>query len=275
MGKDTGHAGSCWFAQEKPAGKVSAAQKQADGRAPGPAAPMSPPDMRGVSCVQAAPARAVAHGGRAHPSSTIDTLLLLGRQVSLQTEVFDPGQVTQWLSALDVIEPQTANRLFELLYDDLRRMARGHMRRESPDHTLSATALAHEAWFRLAEQTRTQWKNRSHFMAVASTMMRRILVNHELARRASKRDADLVAVTLSGMELLGVPPDRDLVAVHESLLAFETIDARAAKVVELRFFGGLENEEIAEALGISLATVKRDWTLARAWLHRELGGGSA
>jgi len=110
---------------------------------------------------------------------------------------------------------------------------------------------------------------------VASTMMRRILVNHELARRAAKRDADLVAVTLLGMELLGAAPDRDLVAVHEALLAFEPIDARAAKVVELRFFGGLENEEIAEALGVSLATVKRDWALARAWLHRELGSGAA
>jgi RNA polymerase sigma factor (TIGR02999 family) len=201
--------------------------------------------------------------------------MLDGVAVSSEAELFDPGQVTQWLSALDVIEPKTADRLFALLYDDLRRMARGHMRRESSAHTLSATALTHEAWFRLAEQTRTQWKNRNHFMAVASTMMRRILVNHELARRAAKRDVDLVAVTLSGMELLGAAPDRDLVAVHEALLAFEPIDARAAKVVELRFFGGLENEEIADALGVSLATVKRDWTLARAWLHRELGGGSA
>jgi RNA polymerase sigma factor (TIGR02999 family) len=199
----------------------------------------------------------------------------MGWSVSSEAEVFDPGQVTQWLTALDVIEPQTANRLFELLYDDLRRLARGHMRRENPAHTLSATALAHEAWFRLAEQSRTHWKNRNHFMAVASTMMRRILVNHAMARRAAKRDVDLVMVTLAGMELLGAAPDRDLVAVHEALLAFELIDARAAKVVELRFFGGLENEEIADALGISLATVKRDWTLARAWLHRELGGSAA
>jgi RNA polymerase sigma factor (TIGR02999 family) len=196
-------------------------------------------------------------------------------QVSAQAEVFDPGQVTQWLSALETVEPHTASRLFELLYDDLRRLARGHMRRESAEHTLSATALAHEAWFRLAGQTRTQWKNRSHFMAVASTMMRRILVNHELARRAAKRDAERVAVTLSGLELLGAAPDRDLVAVHEALLAFETVDARAAKGVELRFFGGLENEEIAQVQGLSLATVKRDWTLARAWLHRELGGHAA
>jgi RNA polymerase sigma factor (TIGR02999 family) len=182
----------------------------------------------------------------------------------------DPSDVTQWLRQLGAANPQASSQLFEMLYDELRRMARGHLRRENPGHTLSPTSLAHEAWFRMAEQSRTQWQNRSHFLAVASTMMRRILVNHELARRADKRDAELVPVTMGGLEQLGAPPDRDLVAVHEALLAFETVDVRAAKVVELRFFGGLENEEVAEALGISLATVKRDWTVARAWLHREL-----
>ena len=195
--------------------------------------------------------------------------------VPLHAENDDAGQVTQWLSSLDCADPDTANRLFALLYDELRRMARGHMRREGSEHTLSATGLAHEAWFRMAAQNRTQWRNRSHFLAVASTMMRRILVNHELARRAAKRDAELVAVTLSGLEQLGAAPDRDLVAVHEALLALEPVDARAAKVVELRFFGGLDNDEIADALGVSLATVKRDWVLARAWLHRELGGSAA
>lgn len=180
------------------------------------------------------------------------------------------ADVTQWLQQLETTHPDVGSQLFELLYDDLRRMARSHLRRENPGHTLSATGLAHEAWFRMAEQVRTQWRNRSHFLAVASTMMRRILINHEMARRTDKRDAELVSVTLSGLEQLGAPPDRDLVAVHEALLAFEQVDARAAKVVELRFFGGLENEEVAEVLGISLATVKRDWTLARAWLHREL-----
>jgi len=189
----------------------------------------------------------------------------------MDAQAFEPGQVTLWLAGLNGADPAVGQRLFELLYDELRRVARGHLRREDPGHTLSATGLAHEAWFRMAEQTRTQWRNRSHFLAVASTMMRRILVNHELARRAAKRDAELVPVTLSGMEQLGAAPDRDLVAVHEALLAFEEVDARAAKVVELRFFGGLENEEVAEALAISLATVKRDWAVARAWLHRELG----
>lgn len=181
------------------------------------------------------------------------------------------GDVTQWLQALDGLQPAAASQLFTLLYDDLRRLARSHMRREDSGHTLSATALAHETWFRMAGQTRTQWKNRSHFLAVASTMMRRILVNHAQAQRAAKRETDLVTLTLAGLEQIGAAPDRDLVAVHEALLAFEAVDARAARVVELRFFGGLENTEIAEVLGTSLATVKRDWTLARAWLHRALG----
>ena len=187
----------------------------------------------------------------------------------------DEASLTSWLQQWTPDDPAAGNRLFTALYDELRAMARRHMRRENPDHTLSATGLTHEAWFRLSEQTRTQWRNRSHFLAVASTMMRRILVNHALAHRAAKRDVDLVALTLDGLDQLGAGPDRDLVAVHEALLAFEAVDPRAAKVVELRFFGGLENTEIAEVLGLSLATVKRDWTLARAWLHRELGGSAA
>lgn len=190
----------------------------------------------------------------------------------------DLNELTQWLSQQQALapepRPELGNQLFAALYGELRRLARGHLRREEAGHTLSATALSHEAWFRMAEQVRTQWRNRSHFLAVASMMMRRILVNHELARRAEKRDAELVAVTLSGMEQLALPADRDVVAVHEALLALESFDPRAAKVVELRFFGGLENEEIAEALGLSLATVKRDWSLARAWLHRELSADS-
>lgn len=112
-------------------------------------------------------------------------------------------------------------------------------------------------------------------MAVASTMLRRTLLNHELARRVAKRDVDQVMVTLSGMELPVAAPDRDLVAAQGALVVFKPIDARAAKVLELRFFGGFEEEEVADAPGFSLTTVKRAWTLARAWLHRELGGGAA
>ena len=100
-----------------------------------------------------------------------------------------PAEITQWLAQIDASDPAVASRLFEMLYGELRRLARGQLRREDPGHTLSATALTHEAWFRLSAQTRTEWKNRGHFLAVASTMMRRILVNHAEARRAAKREA--------------------------------------------------------------------------------------
>lgn len=184
----------------------------------------------------------------------------------------DAGAVTQWLADIGH-DPAAAEQVYTLLYSPLKRLARSHMRRENPDHTLSATALVHEAWLRLSDQTRTQWRDRGHFMAIASTMMRRILVDHALARRAAKRDAAMVSASTSMVEeAAGSGLDRDVVAVHDALLALEAHDERAAKVVELRFFGGFELEEIAEALGVSLATVKRDWTLARAWLRREMGG---
>ena len=183
------------------------------------------------------------------------------------------ADVTQWLRLLDEgAAAGASNELFERLYAELHRIARFHMAREQAGHTLSATALTHEAWFRMAEQTRTRWTNRGHFLAVASTMMRRILVNHAMAKRAEKREAQLVSLSMTDAhEVMDGDGAGDVVAVHEAILAFEAVDLRAAKVVELRFFGGLENEEIAEVLAISLATVKRDWTVARAWLRRELG----
>lgn len=184
-----------------------------------------------------------------------------------------PLDITAWLNAFDAGEqphaPAVGNSLFAWLYEDLYRVARSHMRKEHPGHTLSATALTHESWFRMTEQTRTQWASRAHFLAVASTIMRRILVHHAAAKRTAKREVDLMPLTLA--ENLALPSqDRDVVAIHEALLAFEQVDARAARVVELKFFGGMENTEIAEALDISVATVKREWNLARAWLLREL-----
>jgi RNA polymerase sigma factor (TIGR02999 family) len=194
------------------------------------------------------------------------------------------ADVTAWLVQLgagdasaggDGSDGAAAQQVYALLYDELHRTARGHMRREAADHTLSPTALVHEAWFRLSEQNRTQWRNRQHFMAVASTMMRRILVDHALARRAHKRDAALEPISTTLLDRHGSGLDRDVVAVHEALLALEAHDPRAAKVVELKFFGGLEIDEVAQALDVSPATVKRDWMLARAWLRRELGGAAA
>jgi RNA polymerase sigma-70 factor, ECF subfamily len=183
----------------------------------------------------------------------------------------DTVDITHWLSQLGS-EPQAAQQVYQHLYGELHRAARGHMRREAAGHTLGATALVNEAWLRMSTQNRTQWQDRGHFMAVASTMMRRILVDHAVARRTAKRDAVLEPIDTTWMDQHGGALDHDLAAVHEALLALEEHDPRAAKVVELRFFGGLEVDEVAQALGISAATVKRDWALARAWLRRELGG---
>lgn len=182
--------------------------------------------------------------------------------------------ITRWLSELDAHDGagsgEAVNQLFAALYGELKRNANAQMRKEYAGHTLSATALTHEAWFRLTEQTRTQWASRSHFLAVAAIMMRRILVNHAIAKQAEKRDVQLVSLTLSEAQQVAGGASAEVVKVHEALLAFEQTDPRAAKVVELKFFGGLENEEIANVMGLSVATVKRDWSLARAWLHREL-----
>lgn len=185
----------------------------------------------------------------------------------------DPQEITRWLASQEPAGPPAAavNELFTLLYDELKRGARAQMRKEYAGHTLSATALTHEAWERLAAQTRTQWQNRAHFLGMAALMMRRILVNHAVAKQALKRDVPLVSLTLTeAQQVAAEGKSPELLRVHEALLAFEQVDARAAQVVELKFFGGLEIEEIAELLALSPATVKRDWALARAWLHREL-----
>ncbi len=187
----------------------------------------------------------------------------------------DASDVTQWLQQLSDGAAGADQGVYELLYRELHRLARSHMRREVPEHTLSATGLVHEAWLRLNDQHSTRWQNRGHFMAVASTMMRRILVDHAIAKRAAKREAELEPLSTTLVDRQGPALDRDVVAVHEALLAFEAVDPRAAKVVELRFFGGLEIDEVAQALNISTATVKRDWTVAKAWLRRELGGAAA
>jgi RNA polymerase sigma factor (TIGR02999 family) len=182
-----------------------------------------------------------------------------------------PGDITEWLRRLGA-EPEAAEQVYRLLWGELHRLARSHMRRESPAHTLGATALVSEAWLRLNSQTRTRFKDRGHFMALASTMMRRILVDHAAAHKAAKRDVELEAIGTTLLDRHGQGLDHDVVAVHDALLALEAQDERAAKVVELKFFGGLELDEIAQALDISIATVKRDWTIARAWLRRELAG---
>lgn len=166
---------------------------------------------------------------------------------------------------------QPTDAMFEALYAELRQLARARLRHERPGHTLSATSLTHEAYERLAAQRQNEWLSRGHFLAMAATMMRRILVDHALARAADKRSAELV--TLSAAEWVAdeaAATPFELLDLHHALTEFAALDERAARVVELRYFGGLEVEEIAQALSLSPATVKRDWVAARAWLKQRL-----
>lgn len=162
-----------------------------------------------------------------------------------------------------------------LVYDELRRLAASYLRRERPGQTLQATALVHEAYVRLISEKAHNWQNRTHFLAIAALSMRQILVQRARARRAAKRGGDPARITLDEQLLPAAPnaPDEiDLVALDAALDRLAALNERQAKIVELRYFGGLSVEEAAETLRISPATVKRDWTLARAWLKRELSG---
>lgn len=170
---------------------------------------------------------------------------------------------------------QVEEQLFPLVYDELRKLARSHLRRERPDHTLQPTALVNEAYLRLVDQTRVKWRDRAHFFGIASRMMRRILVDHARARRAAKRGGGARKVTLQDHAQPADAADVDLLVLDEALTALTTLDPRGARVVELRYFGGLTIEETAEVMGTSPATVKREWTAARTWLFRELTRGPA
>lgn len=179
--------------------------------------------------------------------------------------------VTRLLAELQRGEPEAAEQLAPLVYDELHQLAVHAMRRESDGHTLQPTELVHEAFVRLMGQRNVDWRNRSHFYGIASQMIRRILIDHARKRRTAKRDHG-IRVTLD--ESVGTPADAslDLLALEDALIQLEAADPRQARVVELRFFGGLDIPETAEALGVSPATVKRDWTFARAFLLRALEG---
>ena len=167
-----------------------------------------------------------------------------------------------------------AHALAPLVYDELRRLAGAYMRRERPGQTLQATALVHEAYLRLATAG-TPWHDKRHFVGIAARSMRQILVERARARGAQKRWAGLDRVSISDFLALAAHQDAMLPALDEALERLEQIDAEQARIVELRFFAGLSIEDTAEALGLSPATVKRRWALARAWLHRELSGTAA
>ena len=185
-----------------------------------------------------------------------------------------PEEITELLLAWRQGDEAARDALAPLVYQELRRLARRHMGGEQPDHTLQPTALANEAWLRLIDVHRVQWQDRAHFFAVASRMMRRVLVDAARARRSRKRGGGAQDVTLDSRVNLGIPQNVDVIALDDALAGLERLDARKCQVVELRFFGGLSGEETAEALGVSPATVARDWTFARTWLRRELRGSS-
>jgi len=165
------------------------------------------------------------------------------------------------------------DRLSPVIYGELRRLAASYLRRERPGHTLQPTALVHEAYVRLLDQRKVDWSNRAQFLGLAAVMMRRILVNHARDRVAWKRGggAEHVPLTLAGEGIGAV--EVDLLDLHEALERLSQTDARKGRIVELKFFGGLTTDEIAETLGISAATVERDWKFARAWLHGAISGG--
>lgn len=183
----------------------------------------------------------------------------------------ETGEVTRLLKAWCKGDPAALERLAPMVEQELRRLASIYLSREQPGHTLQPTALINEAYLRLLEWNRVEWQDRAHFLAVAAKMMRRILVNHAVARDRQKRGGEAVLVSLA--EADGVPErTENLIALDEALTTLTQMDERKGRLVELRFFGGLTAEEAAEVLGISLRTVHREWDLARAWLFRTLHG---
>ncbi|MGH9802868.1 MAG: sigma-70 family RNA polymerase sigma factor [Blastocatellia bacterium] len=165
-------------------------------------------------------------------------------------------------SALDSLLP--------LIYNELRRVAESYLRRDRPGHTLQATALVNEAFLRLIDQNRINWQNRAHFFGAAANLMRQILIQHARANHAVKRGGERQKLYLDEAEDIAQSNDPDLVALDDALRDLETIAPRQCRIVELRYFGGLNIEETAEALSISPATVKREWTMAKAWLRHEI-----
>lgn len=179
------------------------------------------------------------------------------------------ADVTALLRKLSEGDTTARDQLFTIVYQELRRLARRTMQAERRDHTLQATALVHEAFLRLAGKTAIDWEDRKHFFAVAAQTMRRILVDHARALSATKRDGGL-RTELTPNIALTEENVHDILAVDEALSRLKTVDSRQRQVVELRYFAGLSNDETAAVLGVDVRTIKRDWQVARAWLHSQL-----
>ena len=185
-----------------------------------------------------------------------------------------PQNVTQLLLQWNKGDPAALDALIPLVYGELRRLARHYLQQEKQGHTLSSTALVHEAYLRLVNQREVTWQNRAHFFGVASQMMRRILVDHARKRASAKRGGESLTLALDDSIAATQGKAVDLVALDHALVGLAKLDERQSRLVELRFFGGLSIEETSEVLGVSTPTVKRDWASARAWLFRELSRGA-
>lgn len=181
------------------------------------------------------------------------------------------GDVTQVIARMRREGHASLDPLLPIVYDELQRLARRQLRSERSDHTLQTVDLVHEAYLKLGSLDRIQWQNRAQFFALAAQAMRRVLVSYALRRSRSKRGGKRDQVTLDDAMIVAESASEDVLALHDALTALESINPRLARIVECRYFAGMSIEETAEALDISPATVKRDWTMARAWLHRELG----
>ena len=183
------------------------------------------------------------------------------------------GAVTQLLRAWGQGDLQARDELLPLVYRELKRRASGYLRHERPDHTLQPTALVHEAYVRLVGQDRVSWQNRNHFFGIAAQMMRRVLVDHARALRAAKRPGAAVKVTLDEGVAAVAPRDCELLLLDDALRELAVIDPRQARIVELRYFGGLSEQDVADILSLSRTTVTREWQTARAWLYRRMTAG--
>jgi RNA polymerase sigma factor (TIGR02999 family) len=181
-----------------------------------------------------------------------------------------PRDVTQLLTAWSNGDRAALDQLMPLVYDELSRLARHYMKRERPGHTLQTTALVNEAYLRLADQKNTRWQNRAHFFGIAAQLMRRILVDHARGRDHIKRGGGAQRVPLDEAAVLAPEKAAEVVALDDALRKLAENDPRKCQVVEMRYFGGLTVDEIAEVLKVSPVTVMRDWSMAKAWLHREM-----
>ena len=196
---------------------------------------------------------------------------MLGKQEKLMDEPsVSPHRVTQLLEHWSHGDDAALAELTPLVYEELRRLAHRHMGGERPDHTLQTTALVNEAYLRLADQTNPNWQSRAHFFAVAARAMRQILVSYARSNRAQKRGGGGARIELDQAALVSPEESKEIIYLHEALERLATLDSRKARVVELKYFGGLTYDEIAEVLKISQVTVRRDWEFAKVWLYTEL-----